>query len=105
MSGLSGTNSTAGTRRAAVGEVLRGSRQAANITLEAAGAALTPPVTASYLSEVELGKRPCPAKRLAALCKLYKLDDEGKRAVYVAAGVLPPKTYAAVLKKPKTWVL
>jgi hypothetical protein len=75
------------------------------VTLEAAGGALDPPVTASYLSEVERGKRPCPAKRLEALCALYKLDDESKRAVYVAAGVLPPKTYKAVLRAPKTWVL
>lgn len=75
------------------------------MTLEEAGAALNPPVTASYLSEVERGKRPCPARRLEALCALYKLDDEGKRAVYVAAGVLPPKTYKAVLRASKTWVL
>lgn len=75
------------------------------MTLEEAGAALNPPVTASYLSEVERGKRPCPARRLEALCAPYKLDDEGKRAVYVAAGVLPPKTYKAVLRAPKTWVL
>ena len=75
------------------------------MTLEAAGEALDPPVTASYLSEVELGHRPCPAERLEALCKLYKLDDAGARAVYVAAGVLPPKTYRAVLRAPQTWVL
>lgn len=85
--------------------MLRAARRVTGLTLTAAGGALKPPVNASYLSEVELGGRPCSAKRLAALAKLYKMDDPTVRALFVAARVLPPKVYQSVLKRPETWAM
>lgn len=74
------------------------------MTLARAGAALTPPVSFSYLSEVEHGKRPCPPKRIDALAKLYEMRPGARAAVFIAAGVLPPAVRRRVLAHPETWI-
>lgn len=97
-------SSTAVMRRVAVGKALRNARYAAEMTLQEAGSALNPPVSVSYLSEVELGSRPCPTRRLAELVQLYKLDETKQRTLFVTARRLPPKTYKNILKSPETWI-
>lgn len=75
------------------------------MTLEQAGAEVTPPISVPYLSDVERGERPCPPNRLGALADVYNLSLVQRRELYQFAGYLPSVVEQMTLNAPNTWGL
>jgi hypothetical protein len=85
------------------GGLLRDARQALELTLKAVGECLDPPVSAAYVSDVELGRRPLTAERLPQFIKVLKLDAKASRKLYCAAGILPDSLSTKISKAPELW--
>lgn len=85
------------------GGLLRAARLKLKLTLHEVGCGLTPPVSAAYVSDVELGRRPATAERLPQLVKVLKLTGAAKHAVYKAAGLLPEDLKERLLDTPEAW--
>lgn len=85
------------------GGLLRDARQALELTLKAVGEGLDPPVSAAYVSDVELGRRPLTAERLPQFIKVLKLDAKASRKLYCAAGILPDSLSTKISKAPELW--
>ena len=85
------------------GGLLRAARLNLKLTLHEVGCGLTPPVSAAYVSDVELGRRPATAERLPQLVKVLNLTGAAKHAVYKAAGLLPEDLKERLLDTPEAW--
>lgn len=85
------------------GGLLRDARQAREMTLKEVGEGLDPPVSAAYVSDVELGRRPPTAERLPQFARVLRMDPSGTRDLYRAAGVLPDGLSERLSKAPELW--
>lgn len=85
------------------GGLLRDARQARGMTLKEVGQGLDPPVSAAYVSDVELGRRPPTAERLPQFAKVLRMDPSGTRELYRGAGVLPDGLSERLAKAPELW--
>jgi transcriptional regulator with XRE-family HTH domain len=85
------------------GQLLRDARKKLGLTLAEVGRKLPGNLTAAYISDIELGRRPLTAERIPQFVKILKLSREEANEVYQAAGILPDDVLARVLSAPKAW--
>lgn len=85
------------------GQLLRDARKNLGLTQTEVGRKLPGNLTAAYISDIELGRRPLTAERLPQFVKILKLSREQANLVYQAAGILPDDVLARVLSAPKVW--
>lgn len=85
------------------GGLLRDARQRLNMTLKEVGENLDPPVSAAYVSDVELGRRTPTSERLPQFIVALKLDVKASRDLYRAVGVLPEGLTERLSKAPELW--
>ena len=87
------------------GGLLRAARLARKLTLKEVGAGLDPPVSAAYVSDVELGRRPATAERLPQFTKILNLSGADRHELFRSAGLLPDDLKRRLLEVPEAWVI
>lgn len=85
------------------GGLLRNARLTRKMTLKEVGEGLDPPVSAAYISDVELGRRPPTAERIPQFSKVLHLNPTDTRELYQAASVLPEGLSERLSKAPEIW--
>lgn len=85
------------------GGLLRDARKALKMTLKAVGEGLDPPVSASYICDVEFGRRPPTAERVPQFAKLLKLSASTVHEIYRDAEALPEDVARRLSKVPELW--
>jgi transcriptional regulator with XRE-family HTH domain len=85
------------------GGLLREARQALKLTLQEVGDGMDPPVSASYICDVEFGRRPPTPDRVPQFAKLLKLSASTVNAVYRDAEILPKEVAQQLSRAPEIW--
>jgi transcriptional regulator with XRE-family HTH domain len=73
------------------------------MTLKEVGEELDPPVSAAYVSDVELGRRPPTAERLPQFAKALRMGPDTVRELYRRAGLFPDGLSERLGKAPEIW--
>lgn len=87
------------------GDILRAARKRAHLTQTEVGKRLPGNVTATYVSDLERGRRPLTAERIPQFIRVLKLTREEAYAVYQGAGILPDDVLSRFLREPRIWDL
>lgn len=87
--------------RPTLGTLLRAGRKAKGLTLRAVAQALG--VSTPYVGDVEQGERTISATRLRQLAEVLGVSGAPLKALYRAAGVLPPEVARRLLAAPEAW--